>query len=317
MRNNSDRSTRTIKVKAFAKINLSLDIVGKRSDGYHEVKMIMQSINLHDSLTFTPSSEILLRTSKSFLPTNDHNLIVKAAKLLKQYTGVKLGVNIYLQKSIPVGAGLGGGSADAAATLMALNRFWRVHLSVADLRKLAVTIGADVPFCLTGGTALAEGIGEKLTPLPALPKVRLILVKPPFSVNTKEVYEKYDTLLVTGHPEIGKVVNFIKSGDFWQIPDYWGNVLEDVTLELHPVLKAYLSELGSFGLPVRMSGSGPTIFVLIPEGLPGENLSGLDKLKKKLAKDDWWVYEGCFHGEGSQFLVEKGEEDGEKIITPH
>lgn len=316
MGNNPDRSARTIKIKAFAKINLSLDIVGKRSDGYHEVKMIMQSINLHDSLTFTQSSEILLHTSESFLPTNDHNLVIKAAKLLKKYTGVKPGVNIYLQKSIPVGAGLGGGSADAAATLVALNQFWGVHLSVAALRRLAVTIGADVPFCLTGGTALAEGIGEKLTPLPALPKVRFILAKPPFSVKTKEAYEKYDTLLVTRHPEIGKIVKLIESGDFWQIPNYWGNVLEDVTLKLHPVLKAYLSELGSFGLPVRMTGSGPTIFALIPEGLPGEDLSGLDKLKRKLAKDDWWVYEGCFHGEGNQFL-EKGEEDGEKVITPH
>lgn len=312
MVNTPDRSTRRIKVKAFAKINLSLDIVGKRSDGYHEVKMIMQSITLHDSLTFTPAPELSLRTSESYLPVNDHNLIIKAAKLLKQHADIKSGADIYLQKNIPVGAGLGGGSADAAATLMALNQLWGLHLDTAVLGKLAVTIGADVPFCLTGGTVLAEGIGEKLTSLPAPPKVRLLLAKPPFSVKTKEVYKKYDTLSITGHPPIMKVVDSIKSGDFWGITNYWGNVLEEVTLQLHPTLKEHMFEFIRSGLPVRMTGSGPTIFALIPE-----DYTGLDKLKKKLTKDDWWIYESDFHREGNQFVVEKDDVRGEKTITPH
>ena len=211
-----------------------------------------------------------------------------------------------------MGAGLGGGSADAAATLMALNQLWGLHLDTTDLMKLAVMIGADVPFCLTGGTMLAEGIGEKLTPLPALPKVRLLLAKPPFTVKTKEVYGKYGTLSVTAHPQIMKVVDCIKLGNFWGITNYWGNVLEEVTLQLHPTLKTHMLELTRSGLPVRMTGSGPTIFALIPEGF-----TELDKLKEKLSKDNWWVYESDFHQGGNQFLVEKGGEHGEKTITPH
>ncbi|HEY8343822.1 MAG TPA: 4-(cytidine 5'-diphospho)-2-C-methyl-D-erythritol kinase [Bacillota bacterium] len=312
MGNIPDRSTRRIKAKAFAKINLSLDIVGKRSDGYHEVKMIMQSITLHDFLTFTPAPTLSLHTSESYLPVNDQNLIIKAAKLLKQYAGIKSGAEIYLQKNIPVGAGLGGGSADAAATLMALNQLWGLHLDTTDLRKLAVSIGADVPFCITGGTVLAGGIGEKLTPLPALPKVRLLLAKPPFSVKTKEVYGKYDTLSIISHPQIMKVVDCIKSGKFWEITNYWGNVLEEVTLQLHPTLKIHMHEFACFGLPVRMTGSGPTIFALLPEGF-----TELDELKKKLNKDNWWVYESDFHQEGNQLLVEEGGEHGEKAITSH
>jgi len=279
----------TVQIEAFAKINLSLDILGKRNDGYHEVKMIMQTINLHDILTFSLSPEISLHTTDPYLPTNDHNLVIKAAKLLKNYSKVKLGVKIYLEKRIPVGAGLGGGSADAAATLLALNRLWSLNLSIEELKELAVKIGADIPFCLTGGTALAEGIGEEITVLPSLPQIKLILAKPPFSVSTGLVYQHYQTAPIEVRPITMKIIESIKTGEFWKIPEWWGNVLEEVTLRLYPLIRERMKEVGRFGLPVRMSGSGPTIFLLIPE-----DFSRLNEVKSILHQDNWWVYEGCF-----------------------
>src|SRR5690554_833448 len=164
-----------IKALARAKINLSLDILGKRPDGYHEIETVMQSISLSDELVFQPASGLLLESSDSSLPVNETNTVLRAAHLLQKFTKSNHGVKILLKKRIPAGAGLGGGSADAAATLLALNRLWGLNLSGKVLQEQALAVGSDVPFCLTGGTALVQGTGENITRLPCLPPTRILL----------------------------------------------------------------------------------------------------------------------------------------------
>lgn len=309
-----------LKAKAYAKINLSLDVVGKRDDGYHEVEMVMQSVNLCDEISFLPSSEVSLVVSDPLLPTDGRNLILKTAMLFRERCRVKSGVRIFLKKMIPVGAGLGGGSADAAATLLALNRLWDVNLPLHTLKELAVRIGADVSFCLTGGTALARGIGEKLTLLPPLPPVRVLLAKPPFSVSTPEVYRSLCLSPADRHPDTRRVVELITKGDIWSVTNWWGNLLEKVTLKRYPEVAETMKYLAGYGFPVRMSGSGPTIFALIPDPEDKNyiNQNNLSVIKRRLTEKDWWSYEGRFACEGVEILsLGKRDEYGEKTIGPN
>lgn len=254
-----------IAVKALAKINLGLDVVRKREDGYHEVKMVMQTIHLFDRLEMkkTQADEITITTNLTFLPTNENNLVYKAAKLLKDEFSIKDGIDVKLHKHIPVAAGMAGGSTDAAAVLYGMNSMFELGLSKGELMQRGVKIGADVPYCIMRGTALAEGIGEKLTALPPMVKCPVLIAKPQISVSTKFVYEnlKLDEGIV--HPDIDTLVSDIEAKDLPKIAADMGNILETVTIPNYPVIaqiKDLMKEQGA--LNAMMSGSGPTVFGL-------------------------------------------------------
>lgn len=254
-----------ISVKALAKINLGLDVIRKREDGYHEVCMVMQTIHLFDRLEIAKnvSGEITMQTNLSFLPTNENNLVYKAAALLKNEFGIKDGVHVNLHKHIPVAAGMAGGSTDAAAVLYGMNKIFDLGLTKEQLMERGVKIGADVPYCIMRGTALAEGIGEKLTALPPMVKCPVLIAKPQISVSTKFVYEnlKLDGNIV--HPDMKQLVADIKRKDLPGIAADMGNVLETVTIPAYPVIseiKEHMLEHGA--LNTMMSGSGPTVFGL-------------------------------------------------------
>lgn len=253
----------TIKLKAYAKINLGLDVVKKREDGYHEVRMIMQTISLHDKLTIkvTDHPSIRMNTNLPYLPNDDNNIVYKAASLLKTEFGIKQGVYINLEKKIPVSAGLAGGSSDAAATLHGMNRLFHLNLSKEELMKFGLKLGADVPYCIMRGTALSEGIGEILTPLPPFPKCYVLIVKPPINVSTKYVYEnlKIDDSIL--HPDIDGIIRYIKEENLLETVKLFGNVLETVTQRDYPIIKNIKDTMLEFGaLTSLMSGSGPTVF---------------------------------------------------------
>lgn len=250
-------------LRTCGKINLALDVIRRREDGYHDVSMVMQSVAAADRISIEPGEDgtISLFTSDPSLGTGKENLAYRAASLLAENRGVRSGVRIHLIKNIPVAAGMGGGSADAAGVLVGLNRFWSLGLSQAELEEIAVKLGADVPFCLTGGTALAEGIGEKLTKLPSPDPRWLTLVKPPFPVSTAAVYQAWDRLETPPHPAVDRIVDLVRAGEFHRIPEMWGNALEAVTFKLRPEVEELWQVLRDRGLQVRMTGSGPTLFV--------------------------------------------------------
>lgn len=251
--------------KASAKINLGLDVVRRREDGYHEVKMIMQTISLYDKINLekTDKKGITLSVDKSFLPADETNLAYKAAKLLMDEFDVSEGVHIDMKKHIPIAAGMAGGSADAAAVLYGVNKMFRLGLSIEDLKTRGVKIGADVPYCIMRGTALSEGIGEILTPLPAPPSCKVLVLKPPINVSTKYVYENLHANELKYHPDIDGMVEAIKNSDLDTMVSKMGNVLETVTVKEYPIIqeiKELMMENGAIGS--LMSGSGPTVFGL-------------------------------------------------------
>ena len=262
----------TLKLNAYAKINLGLDVIGRLPNGYHEVKMIMQSVGICDELTFEKQpSGITVTTDSGELPTDENNLIYRAAKLLLDTCAVKEGVRIHLTKRIPIAAGMAGGSTDAAATLKAVNQLFRFGKTKEELMELGVKIGADVPYCILGGTALAEGIGERLTPLPPMPDCHLLVTKPDINVSTKYVYTTLDAAPILFHPDIDGMTAAILAGDLTGITAKLGNVLETVTVPAHPIIskiKEKFLELGSDG--VLMSGSGPTVFGIFSDKTAAE-----------------------------------------------
>ncbi|WP_066371823.1 4-(cytidine 5'-diphospho)-2-C-methyl-D-erythritol kinase [Neobacillus fumarioli] len=252
-------------VKAPAKINLALDVLHKRPDGYHEVEMIMTTIDLADrvELTLLERDQIHILSHNRYVPDDQRNLAYQAAELLKRRFSVKKGVMISIEKSIPVAAGLAGGSSDAAATLRGLNKIWGLGLSLDELAEIGSEIGSDVSFCVYGGTALAKGRGEIITELPAPPTCWVILAKPFIGVSTAEVYRRLD-LNGTRHPNIPEMIEAIKSHDYHKVCQNVGNVLEDVTLKLHPVVAQIKDQMKRFGADaVLMSGSGPTVFGIV------------------------------------------------------
>lgn len=256
-----------ISLKALAKINLGLDVLGKREDGYHEVRMVMQTIHLYDRVEIkkTRSPHIHVETNLYYLPVNEDNLVYRAAKLMKDEFQIKEGVRIVLQKFIPVAAGLAGGSSDAAAVLVGMNRIFNLGLKQNKLMELGLKIGADVPFCIMRGTALAEGIGEKLTALPPMPKCPVLIAKPAISVSTKAVYEGLKLYDDMEHPDIDSVIDGIQQKDLKEVASHMGNILETVTIPMYPVIediKKLMLENGA--LNAMMSGSGPTVFGLFP-----------------------------------------------------
>lgn len=258
----------SIRLKARAKINLGLDVLGKREDGYHDVRMVMQTIGIYDRIIITkiPEDEIRIKSNLYFLPVNENNLMYKAAKLLKDKCGYSGGVDIDLNKFIPVSAGLAGGSTDAASTLFGINKLFDLSLSMQELMDIGVEIGADVPYCVMRGTALAEGIGEKLTPLDPLPRTWILIAKPPINVSTKLVYESLDMNGVDKHPDIDGLLDAIKRKDIHGVCDCMGNVLENVTVPLYPVIDSIKNDMLEHGaINAMMSGSGPTVFGIFPD----------------------------------------------------
>ena len=254
---------REIKLKARAKINLGLDVVRKREDGYHEVRMIMQMINLYDRITLRRSTEpgIRVTTNLPYLPVNDDNLVYRAAKLLMEEFKVTEGAEIELQKYIPVAAGMAGGSSDAAAVMVGVNRIFHLGLTKKQLMERGVKIGADVPFCIMRGTALAEGIGEVLTPLPAMPHCSLVIAKPKIHVSTKFVYGNLKASELKEHPDIDGQVQALREGSLEQLVAKMGNVLETVTVPAYPVIdEIKRTMLKNDAMGAMMSGSGPTVF---------------------------------------------------------
>ncbi len=258
----------TIQLRAHAKINLALDVVGRRPNGYHDVRMIMQTIQLYDKLTISTISKdaILLKTNLGFLPAGKGNLVYEAAELFFAHTGVRSGVYINLEKHIPVAAGMAGGSADAAATLTGLNELFGTGLTLTQLQELGVRLGADIPFCLQGGTALSEGIGEILTAIPSPPACHVLIVKPNISVSTRFVYENLVLNEQTRHPDVDGMLVALQQGDYPGIVSRLGNVLADVTEAHHPEvteIRETMLQLGADGS--LMSGSGPTVFGLFSD----------------------------------------------------
>ena len=254
-----------IKLKAMAKINLGLDVVRHREDGYHEVRMIMQMINLYDRITLRRSTEpgIRVTTNLPYLPVNEDNLVYRAAKLLMEEFKVTEGAEIGLQKYIPVAAGMAGGSSDAAAVMVGVNRIFHLGLTKKQLMERGVKIGADVPFCIMRGTALAEGIGEKLSVLPPMPKCTILIAKPGISVSTKFVYENLhaNDLKPEQHPDVDSMIEAMRQKDLGLLCSRMGNVLETVTIPAYPVIneiKRTMMDNGAIGS--MMSGSGPTVF---------------------------------------------------------
>lgn len=257
-----------ISLKALAKINLGLDVVRRREDGYHEVRMIMQTIHLFDRVNIEKTSEpgIKIKTNLSYLPVNENNLIYKAGRLLMDEFDITEGVSVDLDKRIPVAAGMAGGSTDAAAMLYGMNKMFRLGLSMQELKDRGVKIGADVPYCLMRGTALAEGIGEKLKSLPPMIKCPVLIAKPQISVSTKFVYENLKLDGKVNHPDIDQLIKDIKAKDLQGVCDHMGNILETVTIPNYPIIaeiKKNMIENGAAG--AMMSGSGPTVFGLFDD----------------------------------------------------
>ena len=252
-----------IERKAYAKINLGLDVTGKREDGYHIVSMIMQNVDLYDTLTFekNDTGEIILNASSPKIPTDDSNLICKVAKQLREKYGVKDGVSVYLEKRIPVAAGMAGGSTDGAATYMALNELWNLGLDTKTMCGLAVKLGADIPYCIIGGTALAEGIGEELTTISDMPKCHLVIAKPDIDVSTGWVYKTLDSKEIENHPDIAGVRTAIENDDLKGMCEKIGNVLEYVTASKYSVINDIEKIMEDNGaVKAFMTGSGPTVF---------------------------------------------------------
>lgn len=253
-----------LKYKARAKINLGLDVQKRLKNGYHQVKMVMQTVDIYDELEFKRRKDpdiILSVDSHDELGDISNNLIFKAAKLMKEYYSIKEGIEIHLRKNIPVAAGMAGGSTDAAATMLAMSEMFGLEQSKEQLMEHALQLGADIPFCIMGGTALAEGIGEKLKPLPAPPQASLLVVKPPIMVSTKWVYDTLDASVIDKHPDIDGMVNALGQGSLAGVAQLMENVLENVTVKKYSIIsdiKNMMLEKGA--LNALMSGSGPSVF---------------------------------------------------------
>ena len=254
--------------RAYAKINIGLDVLRRRADGYHEVKMIMQTVDIYDELVLEKRKEpgIELRMDNRELPSGGDNLICRAADLLFREKKITGGVNISLTKRIPIAAGMAGGSADAAAALRGVNELFDLGYSQKELQALGVGLGADIPYCLAGGTMLSEGIGEILTPLPAPPAAHLVIAKPDINVSTAFVYGNLHADRLAWHPDIDGMIAALQKGDLDGITDRLGNVLETVTVKAHPVIEQIKELLRKQGAEnALMSGSGPTVFGIFKE----------------------------------------------------
>ncbi|MGN0372927.1 MAG: 4-(cytidine 5'-diphospho)-2-C-methyl-D-erythritol kinase [Enterocloster sp.] len=295
-----------LRLKAHGKINLALDVLGRREDGYHEVRMIMQTVGLHDRIDIYRTAEpgIRLKTNLFYLPDNEQNLAYKAARLLMDEFGVKEGVSINLRKFIPVSAGMAGGSTDGATVLFGVNKMFDLGLSTEQLMERAVKLGADVPYCLMRGTALSQGIGEKLTPLPPVPQCQVLIAKPAVSVSTRVVYESLDAmkLMPEDHPDIDGMLDAIRRQDLREVAGKFGNVLELVTAGRYPVIGQIEQVMKDCGaVNAMMSGSGPTVFGLFTSPAAAESayeelrFGGSSSLAKQVYLTNFFHVKREFH----------------------
>lgn len=270
-----------MRIKAYAKVNISLDIVGKREDGYHLLEMIMQAIDLYDEINIEKQSkDITIKCNKPYVPTDERNLAYKAAKLFIEKYNIHSGVNININKNIPVCAGLAGGSTDGAAVLKVMNQLFCINASDEELMELGLKLGADVPYCIKSGTALCRGIGEEVTELSDFKDKILVIVKPPFGVSTKSVYQEFDLSKAKSHPNTEVIIKAIEENDLRLVSNNMKNLLENVTLRKHKVLiniKEDMRSLGAVG--AMMSGSGPTIFAFFDDMLKAQRC--FEKMKSK------------------------------------
>lgn len=252
--------------KAPAKINLTLDALHKRDDGYHELEMIMTTIDLADrvDLMETDDGQIHLDSTSGLVPQDERNLAYRAAALLRERFDIRKGVHIFIHKNIPVAAGLAGGSSDAAATLRGLNRMWKLGLTLDELIQLGAELGSDVPYCVLMGTALARGRGEILQPLPPPPPCWVVLAKPPHGVSTADIFRRLETDRISQRPKTEEMIKALYRSDYPAICNLLENVLEEVTLEIFPEVRRLKERIRRFGADgVLMSGSGPSVFGLV------------------------------------------------------
>ncbi|TFB21042.1 4-(cytidine 5'-diphospho)-2-C-methyl-D-erythritol kinase [Filobacillus milosensis] len=260
--------------KAPAKINLTLDVLHKRDDGYHEVEMVMTTIDLADRLSFEVmnSNRVEIASENRFVPNDKRNLAFQAATLIKERFDIKQGVRIHLDKHIPVAAGLAGGSSDAAATLRGVNRLFNIGLSQEELQEIGAEIGSDVPFCVMGGTALAKGRGVELQPLSSPPACWVVLAKPSIGVSTKDIYSKVN-LEQLNHPNTQAMIEVLENHDFKGICKHLGNVLQPITSTMHHQVRQIIQRMNKAGgTGVLMSGSGPTVFSLVAKEEKAERI---------------------------------------------
>lgn len=254
---------RQIQLKSRAKINLSLDVVNKRPDGYHEVQMIMQQIDLFDIITIIERNDdrISIKSNCEYIPKDSGNIAYQAAELIRREFQIQQGIDICIEKNIPVAAGLAGGSSNAAAVLRGLNQLWQLGLTTGDMMKLGVKIGADVPFCVLGGAAYGEGIGEVLTPIEGLKNLWMVVAKPAISVSTAEVYSQLNLSTLKDRPDTKRLLKFIEDGDVANLAKSMKNVLETVTEAKYPIIREIKCKMMEYNaLGSMMSGSGPTVF---------------------------------------------------------
>ena len=274
---------KSIELKSRAKINLSIDVLGKREDGYHLVEMIMQTIDLYDIINITENDidEININSNSLDIPLNKNNIVYKAAEVLKERFNIKSGLNIFIQKNIPVAAGMAGGSCNAAAVLVGLNKLWNLKLSEKQLQEIGLALGADVPFCISGNAALAQGIGEELTYIKGLPKDTSILIcKPNLFVSTKDVYQGLDLDNIKDRPDNKLLIKCLEEGNIKVLSENMVNVLESVTSKMHEeILDIEKIMLDNNALGSMMSGSGPTVFGLFEK--EEDAIKGKEKLLKK------------------------------------
>ncbi|WP_066895857.1 4-(cytidine 5'-diphospho)-2-C-methyl-D-erythritol kinase [Clostridium nigeriense] len=270
-----------MRIKAYAKVNISLDIVGKREDGYHLLEMIMQAIDLYDEINIEKQKEgINIKCNKSYVPTDERNLAYKAAKLFIEKYNINSGVNINIKKNIPVCAGLAGGSTDGAAVLKIMNKLFEINATDEELMELGLKLGADVPYCIKGGTALCKGIGEDVRELKNFKNKIIVLVKPPFGVSTKSVYQEFNLNKVKSHPNTKLLIKAIEDNDLNTVSNNMKNLLENVTLRKHKVLINIKEEMKNYGaLGAMMSGSGPTVFAFFEDMLKAQRC--FEKMKSK------------------------------------
>lgn len=271
----------SVVIKAMAKVNLGLDVLRRRENGYHDVKMVMQTVDLYDTLTICKreDTQIVITTNVGELPLTEDNLIYKAAKLLFSEAKKEYGVSIHLDKQIPIAAGMAGGSTDAAATLLGVNALYGLRFEKEELARIGVKIGADVPYCIYGGTYLSEGIGEVLTKLPDAPDCFVVIAKPGIGVSTKYVYENLHIENVSDHPDVDGMIEAIKEGSLTGVTEKMANVLENVTVKRYPeiaTMKDCLEDNGA--MRALMSGSGPTVFGIFSEKEKAE--TALERLKE-------------------------------------
>ena len=279
-----------MKRKAYAKINIALDAVGKREDGYHLLRMIMQTVDIYDEIELKKNNtnKIHVTTDKYYLPTDEKNLAFKAAKLFKDTYGIKDGVDISIKKNIPVSAGMAGGSSDAATVLFLMNKVFNKNISKTSLEKLAVKIGADVPYCIDGGTALCEGIGEKITKLKPFKDKILIVVKPNFGVSTKDVYRDLDITKIHKHADIEGIIRCMGRDELYGVSTRMRNVLENVTIKKHRVIREIKDEMRNSGaVGTMMSGSGPTVFGFFEDMLVAQK--AYDRMKSLYSHNDVFI----------------------------